>query len=163
MAVRRAASSSMRNDRVMKDTEALLHYFDRDAAVKSGAKGCIGYCMGGRFAVLAACHFPEIFLAAASLFGTRLISDAPDSPHLLLQKIKGELYCGFAEHDPSVPLSTVEEFTDLLKKANVKSEVEVHPGTHHGYAFPGRVVYHEAAAERSWERIFAMFKRQIPA
>ncbi|MBI4082459.1 MAG: dienelactone hydrolase family protein, partial [Candidatus Lambdaproteobacteria bacterium] len=45
----------------------------------------------------------------------------------------------------------------------VRHLVEVHPGTHHGYQFPERGVYHKVAAERSWERIFAMFHRQIPA
>ena len=119
--------------------------------------------MGGRYSICAAATFPDVFRASVSLFGTRLITDAADSPHLNLGRIQGELYCGFAEHDPSMPLPTVEKFSDLLRQhCKAKVEVEVHPGTEHGYAFPGRRVYHEAAAERSWERTFAMFDRQIP-
>jgi dienelactone hydrolase len=57
----------------------------------------------------------------------------------------------------------MEEFTKLLGRCAVKPLVEVHPGTVHGYAFPGRIVYHQDAAERSWARIFAMFDRQIAA
>jgi carboxymethylenebutenolidase len=37
----------------------------------------------------------------------------------------------------------------------------VHPGTHHGYAFPGRKVYHREASELSWKRTFDIFKRQL--
>ena len=163
MGLRRIASGSMRNDKVMEDTRSLLDYMDKDPLVKSGPKGTIGYCMGGRFSVYAAGTFPETFKATVSLFGTRLITDAPDSPHLKLAKIQGEVYCGFAEHDPSMPLPMVEKFKQLLEEqCKAKFQVEVHPGTEHGYAFPGRRVYHKEASERSWERTFAMFKRQIP-
>lgn len=159
--VRAAASGSMRNPRVMQDTQAVIDFMNKDPLVKPGGLGCIGYCMGGRFAVLAAGTYPDTFKASASLFGTRLMTDAPDSPHRVLDKLKGELYCGFAEHDHSMPLPDVAKFEQLLKDARVNFKCEVHPGTEHGYAFPGRKVYHKEASELSWERIFAMFKRQL--
>jgi hypothetical protein len=53
--------------------------------------------------------------------------------------------------------------TKLLERCAVKPLVEVRPGTVYGYAFPGRIVYHQDAAEWSWARIFAMFERQIAA
>ncbi len=44
----------------------------------------------------------------------------------------------------------------------VKSLIEVHPGTVHAFQFPGREgAYHKEAAERGWERIFALFHRQL--
>ena len=163
MALRKIASGSMRNAKVMEDTRALLDFMAQEPAVGRGPKGNIGYCMGGRFSVVAAATFPDVFKASVALFGTRLITDAPDSPHLLLDRIEGELYCGFAEHDPSMPLPMVEKFKQFLgQHCKAKYEVEVHPGTEHGYAFPGRRVYHKEAADRSWERAFAMFHRQLP-
>jgi carboxymethylenebutenolidase len=107
--------------------------------------------------------FPERFKTMASLFGTRLITDDEDSVHHCVPTMQGEVYCGFTEHDPSAPLPMVEEFTNLLERCAVTPLVEVHPGTVHGYAFPGRIVYYQDAAERSWARIFAMFERQIAA
>lgn len=163
MGLRKIASGSVRNAKVMEDTKALLESLAKDPLVKPGPKGTIGYCMGGRFSILAAAHFPESFTATVALFGTRLITDAPDSPHLGLGKIRGELYCGFAEHDPSMPLPMVDKFKAMLEQqTKAKFQVEVHPGTEHGYAFPGRKVYHKEASERSWERTFSMFARQIP-
>jgi carboxymethylenebutenolidase len=162
LAVRKAASAHVDNANVMRDTRALIDFMNTDKCVRPGPMGCIGYCMGGRFAVLAAGTFPDRIRAAGALFGTRLITESGDSPHLLLPKMQGELYCGFAENDPSVPLPLVEKFAGLLKSCSVKHQVEVHPGTVHGYAFPGRHAYHKQAAERSWERIFAMFHRQLP-
>ena len=161
LAIRKAAISSLKNEIVMADTRALLDFIDRDPSARSGSKGTVGYCMGGRFAVLAAGHFPGEFRATATLFGVGLITDAPDSPHLVLDRIQGEIYCGFAEHDPTVPAALVERFSQLLSQCPAKFEVETHPGSHHGYAFPGRVVYQKEAAEKSWERIFALFQRQL--
>ena len=42
-----------------------------------------------------------------------------------------------------------------------KNEVEVYPGTHHGFAFPKRPVYDRDAAERHWERLLALYKRNL--
>jgi len=41
------------------------------------------------------------------------------------------------------------------------AEVEVYPGTHHGFAFPKRPVYHRDAAERHWERLLALYRRNL--
>lgn len=39
---------------------------------------------------------------------------------------------------------------------------EVHKGSGHGYALPDRDIFHKAGANRDWELIFAMFRRQLP-
>lgn len=161
LAIKNAAKISVKNAAVVADTRVLLDFMASEPMLCSSPKGAIGYCMGGRFALLAAGHIADEFRAAASLYGVGLITDAPDSPHLVLDRIQGEIYCGFAEHDPVVPAALVTRFSELVKGCAAKSLVETHPGTHHGYAFPGRAVYHEEAAEKSWERIFAMFRRQL--
>ena len=79
----------------------------------------------------------------------------------LAPKFQGELYCGFAEDDPHVPRSEVDALAEALKPCAVKYQVEVHPGTEHGYSFPERDMFQKEAAERNWERIFAMFQRQL--
>lgn len=162
LALRKIASGSLVNAKVVEDTGALLKFIAQDKAARPGPKGTVGYCQGGRFSVLAAAHFPAEFKAAASLFGTQLITQKDDSPHLVLKNLQGEIYFGFAEHDHSAPPETVEQIRADIKQCAVKSLVEVHPGTKHGYAFPGRIVYHKEASELSWQRIFDMYRRQIP-
>lgn len=164
LAVRKAVLDSLSDAKVMEDTKAVLAHLDADPAVKPGPRGSIGYCMGGRFCIQAGALFPEVFRAAGSLFGTRMMTEAPDSPHRLLGKLRGEVYFGFAEHDHALSLEKAHEFIELLKRqCTAGFRAEIHPGTHHGYAFPGRAVYQRAAAERSWEQIFGMFERQLRA
>ena len=125
--------------------------------------GSIGYCMGGRHVLCAAGHFPQHFVASASLHGTYLISDKPDSSHRRLAAMRGEYYCGFAETDPYAPPAMIAELGLILAKCpGVRYTHVIHPATLHGYALPDRDIYVKAAAERDWELIFAMYHRQIP-
>jgi carboxymethylenebutenolidase len=90
-----------------------------------------------------------------------MISDKPDSPHLLTDQMRGEVYCGYGERDRHTPPEVVAELTRRLQSAGVRSSHVVHRGADHGYALPDRDVFDKQAANRDWERIFAMFQRQL--
>ena len=115
--------------------------------------------MSGRYAINAATHFPDRVRAAASIYGTHLATDQADSPHLAAGKTKAELYFGCAETDIYAPQEIIEKVKAAMKGAN--AEVEIYPGTHHGFAFPKRPVYDRAAAERHWERLLALYRRNL--
>ena len=144
---------------VMEDTRALLAYADKQPAANAKIVGTVGYCMSGRYAVNAATHFPDRVKAAASIYGTKLATDQPDSPHLAASKTTAELYFGCAETDVYAPQEIIDQLTAAMKGA--KAEVEVYPGTHHGFAFPKRPVYHRDGAERHWERLLALYRRNL--
>jgi carboxymethylenebutenolidase len=144
---------------VMEDTKALLAYADGQAAGRKDIVGTVGYCMSGRYAINAATHFPDRVKAAASIYGTHLVTDQPDSPHLAAQKARAELYFGCAETDIYAPMEIIEKVKQGMKGGN--AEVEIYPGTHHGFAFPRRPVYDRDAAERHWERLLALYRRNL--
>lgn len=150
------------NEMVVEDTGDLLTFINRGEPVRPDGVGSIGYCMGGRHVLCAAGAYPDRFIAGASLHGTALISDRDDSPHRLAHHFRGELYCGFAEHDPHAPPTMIQQLGELLKDCPVRYRHEIHIGAEHGYALPNRDIYDKRAAERDWELIFAMFRRQIP-
>lgn len=147
---------------IMDDADAILAFADRDPAASPGKAGAIGYCMSGQYAINTAARHPERVACAASLYGVQLVTDRPDSPHLAAQKASAELYFACAEHDTYAPLEMVEALDASLKSAKVNAEVELYPGVHHGFAFPQRgAVYDKPAAERHWERLFALFARNL--
>jgi carboxymethylenebutenolidase len=145
----------------MDDADALLNYADRDPAASPGPAAAIGYCMSGQYAINAAARHPERIACAASVYGVSLVTDAPDSPHIAAQKASAELYFACAEHDAYAPLEMVEALAASVKAEGVNAEVEVYMGVHHGFAFPQRAVYDKTAAERHWERLFALFARNL--
>ena len=144
---------------IMEDTRALLAFAATQAAARVDVVGTVGYCMSGRYAISAATHFPDRVKAAASIYGTHLATDQPDSPHLAASRTKAELYFGCAETDIYAPMDIVEKVKEGMKGAN--AEVEIYPGTHHGFAFPKRPVYERDAAERHWERLLALYRRNL--
>jgi len=146
---------------VMEDTKALLAYAEKQSAANTHLVGTVGYCMSGRYAVNAATHFPDRVKAAASIYGTHLATEQPDSPHLAAGKTAAELYFACAETDIFAPTEIIEKVKAGMKGSN--NEVEIYPGTHHGFAFPKRPVYHRDAAERHWERLLALYRRNLSA
>jgi carboxymethylenebutenolidase len=145
---------------VIDDTREILRFIERDGALP-GAVGAVGFCMGGRHAMCAAAHFPQM-QATASLHGTLLVQDTPLSPHKFADKFEGEIYAGFAEHDNLAPPATISALAEILGgRPNVAYAFAVHPGTTHGYSLPDRDIYDHAATERDWSSIFAMFARRL--
>ncbi|MDP1964852.1 MAG: dienelactone hydrolase family protein [Reyranella sp.] len=157
----RAVRTKMTIPPVMEDVAAMIAFADKQSAAKKGPVGAHGYCMSGPYALAAAARYPDRVLAAASFYGTWLVSDAVESPHLTLGKAKGELYISCAEHDELAPPEMVKELKALFDKSGAAGELEVHPGVHHGFAFPQRWCYDKPAAERHWERLLALYRRRL--
>ena len=146
---------------VMQDISDMLTFVDAQKYVLHGLVGIHGYCMSGPYALAAAAHFPDKVTAAASFYGTWLISDAEQSPHLNLSKTKGELYISCAEHDELAPPEMVKRLKRLFESSGAKGEVELHPGVHHGFAFPERWCFDKQGAERHWERLISLYQRNL--
>lgn len=154
-----APLEKLTDDMVIADTASLLEFMTKGEPARPGAMGAIGYCMGGRhvFRVLGA--FPQRFRACACLHGSLIVTDDADSPHFSALKGTGELYCGLAEKDRHAQPAKVK----VLREApwQLKFHLELHKSADHGYALPDRDVHDKQAANRDWEIIFGMFRRQL--
>jgi carboxymethylenebutenolidase len=142
---------------VMQDVDALLAFAGQDKAASRGPMGCVGYCMSGQYAINAAVRHKERIRAAASMYGVALVTDKPDSPHLAPQRTDARLYFGCAEKDQYAPPEMIERLRAEIAAKGGNAEVEIYPGTGHGFAFPSRPVYDKPAAERHWERLLTLF------
>src|SRR3984957_12950068 len=142
---------------VMQDIDSLLAFAGKDPAASTNAMGCVGYCMSGQYAVNAAVRHKDRIRAAASMYGVALVTDKPDSPHLAPQRTDARLYFGCAEKDQYAPPEMLDQLRAEIAAKGGNAEVEIYPGTGHGFAFPSRPVYDKPAAERHWERLFTLF------
>ena len=158
-----AVMRTLTNQRIIDDSRPMLEFIRNADAASAGPVGCVGYCMSGQFVMSVGAAYADDFAAIASYYGVGIITDAEDSPHLAVGKIKGELYLGFASDDPHVPQSIVDALPEVLSAAGVEHRIEIYPDTEHGFAFPERPVYVKAAGERHWERMFALFDRKLRA
>jgi carboxymethylenebutenolidase len=154
-------NQALSHAQVLADTRALLDFLAAEPAASRGGMAAIGYCMGGRHALAAAGAFPDRIKAMASLHGGYQVTERPDSAHLLIPAIKAECYFGFAADDPLTPPEHQQLIAEALSRHGIPHQLELHPGTQHGFTFPARHCYHKAAAERVWERLFALFRRRL--
>ena len=149
-------------DRVMRDTAAMLAHVDAQPQAAAELVGAVGYCMSGAFVLAAAGHFPGRIKCAASIHGVDLLTQGDDSPHLLADRVRGELYFACAEIDDYVPASVIGRLAAHLADSGANYRVEWYPGARHGFAFVERTdAYDRPSAERHWERLFALFERNL--
>lgn len=155
-AVWNAIMRELSNAMVMDDTRAVLGYLNDQSIVKLGSKACIGFCMSGRLVTTAAAEFADEYAAIAVLYGVGIVTSHDDSPHLRVGEIKGEIYFGFAEIDSTVPSYVIPALKASLEEHNTNYNLEIHLGTQHGFCFPLRDVYDEAAAEKVYLQFMDM-------
>ena len=154
--------NTLTNARVVHDTKGLLAFIDQCEAAAAGPVGCVGYCMSGQFVISVGAAYPDRFDAIASYHGVKIMTDQSDSPHLVANKIKGEVYLGFASDDPHVPEEELAAMPAAMRDAGIKHTIEIYPETEHGFVFPQRTaVYKMHAAERHWETMLALFDRRL--
>lgn len=152
---------SLNNAIAMRDTASFLDFFARRPETAGQKIGCVGYCMGGPFALTAAGTYPDRVYAAASLHGSRLANDKPDSPHLLAPKMRGAIYVGVAGIDPLFPDEERLRLDEALKAAHVKYEIEVYPRVRHGFAVPDTPVHNAPAYAHHLEKILKLFAKNL--
>lgn len=153
--------STLGNAKVASDVGALMDLVAAQKMASAPRVGLVGYCMSGAFAVAAAAAFPDRIACAASYFGTRLVTDAPESPHRIASRAKGELYFAFAEQDPYVPAQQVEQLRANLAAQGKPCRIETYPGTTHGFVFADRGTYHEEGAARHWSTLLELLAHNL--
>ena len=147
------------NKMIIDDTHFLLAFLNK--RVKNKKVGIVGYCMSGRFVVSCGAKYANQIQAIASFYGVDIITDKPDSPHLLANNIKGEIYLAFAEKDIWVSNDHLTKIKNTFSKISATSTFEVYPETDHGFAFPNRNTYVESAAEKHWDELIKLFDRNL--
>lgn len=156
-----AIGSQLTNAMIMRDTQGMLDYLAGLSTAREDT-GTVGYCMSGQFVISAAGTFPERIKATASLYGTRMVTDKDDSPHKLIGQMRGELYLGFAAHDPYVEDFVVAEMAQALdSNKDLTYQLDTFAETEHGFCFPQRPQYKEDAAETVWQAMTAMYRRAL--
>src|SRR3984957_13373501 len=119
-----------------KDATAFIDWLDQQKQVNKSKKvGTQGYCMGGPLVVKTCATRPDRVGAGGSFHGGGLVTDGPDSPHLLASKIKARMYFGIASNDDMRQPDAKNKLKASFAAAKVPAEIEVY-GSKHGWCVP---------------------------
>ena len=145
-----------------RDARVYLSFLDGlPQTARNRKAGVQGYCMGGPLSFQTAAAVPERIGAVASFHGGGLATDRPSSPHLLLPRTQAEYLVLIADNDDKQDPTAKDRLRAAMEAAGRPHKIEVYAGAAHGWTVRGSQVYDEAAAERAWAELLALYKRAL--
>jgi carboxymethylenebutenolidase len=147
---------------VETDAPAFLAFLDAQPQTdkKKGA-GTQGYCMGGPLVYRTAAVAPDRIKAGVTCHGGGLVTATPASPHLLIPKMKADIYSAVAANDDQRAPTDKDTLKKAFADAGKTARVEVYDGCNHGWCVKGSAVYNEAGAERAWKELSDLYKKKL--
>ena len=148
-----------------KDAAAFIAWLDQQKEVNGSKKiGTQGYCMGGPL-VMRTAAVSERIGAGGSFHGGNLVTNNPNSPHLLIPKIHARMYFGVAKNDDEQQPTAKDTLRDACAAAKVPAEIEVYP-SQHGWCMSDFVsatntIYDKPQADRAWGKLLALYKTAL--
>lgn len=147
---------------VATDAAAFIPWLDSQHSVDTKRKmATTGYCMGGPFTLRVAAQYPERVGAIASFHGAGLTTNTPDSPHLLVSKMKASALIAIAANDDMSDPKSKDLLTQAFASAGLQAEIEVYTGTLHGWCPTDTAAYNHDAAEKAWSRMLVLFDKAL--
>jgi carboxymethylenebutenolidase len=140
-----------------RDAWSYINFLATQKSVNDAMMGVIGYCFTGAMALRTAAARPDRVGAVASFHGGGLFTDKPASPHLVLPRVKAQLYFGHAVNDNSMPQPAIDRFDAALKAWGGKYESEVYAEALHGWTVADSAAYKQPQAERAFGKLKDLF------
>jgi carboxymethylenebutenolidase len=151
-----------------RDATTYIDFLDAQPAVRKTAKiGTNGYCMGGPLTMRTAAIRPDRVGAGGSFHGGGLVTDKPESPHLLVPKMKAQYYFGIAASDDAKQSDAKDKLKAAFAEAKLPATIEVYEGSIHGWCVPdmpvrdGVAIYNKPLAERAWADLLSLYKTAL--
>ena len=149
-------------DTHVSDARAFVDFLDAQEAVDPDRRmGTTGYCMGGPITMRTAWARADRVGAGASFHGGGLVTDQPNSPHLLVAEMDAHYLFAIAENDDMEDPEAKNVLRETFDAAGLPAEIEVYEGALHGWCPPDSAVYNEAQAERAWSRLLVLFETAL--
>lgn len=137
------------------------------AAVAHRRVGIVGFCMGGQYALLAACTCRGLS-ACAPFYGMVRYepgldpSRKPRQPLDAIADLSCPLLGLYGEADALIPVADVEELKRRLARTRHAHEVHLYPGAGHAFLNDTRPeAYRPEAAADAWKRLVPFLKREL--
>ena len=143
------------------DGASFVQWLDQQSAVDTNRKiGSMGYCMTGAFVFRTAAAAPDRVGAGASFHGGGLATNTPESPHLLIPRMRGSYLIAIGDNDDAQEPEAKNVLRAAFDTANVPAEIEVYPARH-GWCVLDNQSYDQVQADRAWARLLALFSTAL--
>ncbi len=149
------------DEAIDRDATAFIAFLDRQKQTDRGKPaGVQGYCFSGPLAFRTAAARSDRIRAVATFHGGGLVTDKPDSPHLLIPKTKASFLVAIAHNDDQKQPDAKDVLKAAFAAAKRRAIVEVYPADH-GWTVPGSQTYNQASAERAWAELLRLYRSSL--
>ena len=151
--------------RVLGDVAAAVRHLGGRAEVRHGGVGVAGFCLGGQYALMAACTVPGL-AACVSWYGMLRYAETdavkPESPLAMASRLACPYLGLFGGDDALIPRTDVDELRETLARTGRPVEIVEYPGAGHAFMNETRPdAYRPEAAADSWRRATAFLQTHL--
>jgi carboxymethylenebutenolidase len=149
------------DEAIDRDATAFITFLDQQKQTdRRKAAGVQGYCFSGPLAFHTGAARSDRIRAVATFHGGGLVTDKPDSPHLLIPKTKASFLVAIAHNDDQKQPKAKDVLKAAFAAAKRRAIVEVYPADH-GWCVPGSQTYDQASAERAWAELLRLYRSNL--
>jgi carboxymethylenebutenolidase len=151
--------------RVLADLDSAVRFLSIRPEVRARSIGITGFCMGGQYALMAACSLANLE-ACVSFYGMLRYAEKSElKPHSPLDLASG-LCCPFlglfGEDDALIPRADIKELEGILKRGGRTFQTKTYRGAGHAFFNDARPdVYRPEAAKDAWTRAVEFFRAHL--
>ncbi len=151
--------------RVLADLGGAVRALAMRGHVRPDRIGITGFCMGGQYALMAACTIDGL-AACVSWYGMLRYPERTDAKPASPLELAPQLRCPylglFGAEDGIIPRGDVDELRGILERAGRAHEIVVYPNAGHAFFNDTRPdAYRPAAAADAWPRALAFLHRHL--
>lgn len=129
---------------VLEDIQIGADYLRTQSFVKGGGMGVLGFCYGGRMAMLQGARSRDIDVVVPFHPGKVTAAE------IARLKSPVQVHCGTA--DRNVPVADIRDLEKMLRAQSTPVEVHLYDGADHGFLAYTRPYYKPDAAKLAWSR-----------
>jgi carboxymethylenebutenolidase len=143
----------MHDSQVQGDLQGAVDHLRGELGLDKVA--ALGFCAGGRSALILACH-GEALDAAIDCWGSGILATTESRPEAPIEMV-GELSCplmaAYGAEDPSATVEEAETLRDALEAAGKDFRIDIYEGAGHAFFADYRENFRPEPAALLWERI----------
>jgi carboxymethylenebutenolidase len=152
---------------IQRDTQAGVEFLKSQPFVKKGKQGVMGFCFGGRNALLFAARSSDI--GAVAPFYAPVVAlpgvTRQERPHQpldpdVVKRIRVPVQGHYGTKDKNVGMAEVKQFEQALRAQGTHVELYTYEAEHGFFAY-NRPTYRAEDARLARERVLAFFKKHL--
>ncbi|MDA3624173.1 dienelactone hydrolase family protein [Saccharopolyspora oryzae] len=143
-------------DRAARDLAGAVDFLLGHEQVSSSSVGAVGFCMGGKFAIVLAAQQGDRVGAAVPFYGMPSVADTDFSG------LTAPMLCHFGEYDRTISEDAVGELRDKIQQqSQVRPQIYFYPAGHAFFNDQNPASYHEESAQTAWPRTLDFLRRHL--